>query len=161
MRSTLQFHFVSYAYVPFCEIRNIRNCPSHAKASFTKHEISGNKAHFIVKYESHFAWNSREFWMKENRMSTLVSISLWSQPIQGSMIHFFQNFYMNISKPYSKKLLFKKKWHYINGIFFWPSFTLKTLLYLLFRSFVRYKRNRCLILNFHCPLLVIMINNCY
>ena len=48
LRSTLQFHFVSYAYVPFCEIRNIRNCPSHAKASFTKHEISGNKAHFFV-----------------------------------------------------------------------------------------------------------------
>ena len=104
-----------------------------------------------------FSWNT-----KVVSHEILENFEFWSQPIQGSMIHFFRNFYMNISKPYSKKLLFKKKMALHKRYFlFRPSFTLKTLLYLLFRSFVRYKRNRCLILNFLCPLLVIMINNCY
>ena len=53
-RSTMQFHFVSYATVnvPF---REIRNWLSHAKKSFAKHEISPNKEHFFAKYKTRFA----------------------------------------------------------------------------------------------------------
>ena len=66
--------FVSFRMlnIPFREIRNMRNFLSHAKASFGKHKISRNKEHFFAKYETRFAWNSREFCTKETRLSTLI-----------------------------------------------------------------------------------------
>ena len=67
--------FVSFRFLNalFREIRNRRNRVSYAKTSFAKHEISRNKEHFFAKYETRFAWNSREFWTKETRVSTLVA----------------------------------------------------------------------------------------
>ena len=47
-----------------------------AKASFAKHEISWNKEHFPVKYETRYAWNSR--------VSTLDPISPWQATLTVS-----------------------------------------------------------------------------